>query len=209
MIILLATEEDHYDSWDGGIGRLDPAATTPVSLDEHGDALFQNAPLVTAAGTTLVAGELNTSLSTMRIYAITGDTLVPGAAGAVTGSNLTDVSLSPDAATAFTASGSRTFVQALATTDLSGRGSYHTGPYPNAVTTSASHVATGAYTTRADAINVYEIGGTVPVNSVRLSGLVLADRGLAWSVDGKYLYAILQTANDPRPRLEVIDRPLD
>jgi WD40 repeat protein len=129
----------------------------------------------------------------------------------VAGSNLTDVAVSPDATTLFTAAGSRTFVPGFTTVDLSGRGSYPTGPYPNAVVTSSDgvHLATGAYTTRAKAINIFRSGQTTPVRSFDLDGHVLANRGLAWSGDNRYLYAVLQEANDTRPRLAVFSRPLD
>lgn len=199
------------DSWNGGIGKLDLAATPPVSLDEQGDTLFQNAPIVRAAGTTLVAGQLATSLSDVHVYRSANGVLTPGASGEVTGSNLADVGLSPDGATAYTAAGSRTAVQAFATENLSGRGSYETGPYPNAVATSkdAVHVAAGAYTTRTKAVNIFRSGQTTPVKSYGLDGYVLANRGLAWAGDNKQLFAVTQGANDPRPRILVLSRPLD
>ncbi|TWP54353.1 SMP-30/gluconolactonase/LRE family protein [Lentzea tibetensis] len=199
------------NSWDGGIGKLDPAATPPVSLAQHGDTLFQHAPFVTAANNTVVAGQPATSLSHLQIYRAENGALTPGAAGGVAGSNLTDVALSPDAATLFTAAGSRTAVQAFATADLSGRGSYATGPHPAAIVASEDgiHLATGAYTTRNKAINIFRTGQTNPTRSFGLDGDVLANRGLAWSDDNKYLYAVLQGANDPRPRLTVLSRPLD
>jgi DNA-binding beta-propeller fold protein YncE len=198
------------DSWDGGIGKLDPAATPPVSLAQHGDTLFQSAPLVAAASDTVVAAQPATSLSALQVYRAESGGLTPGAAGGVAGSNLTDVTVSPDAETLFTAAGSRTFVQGFTTVDLSGQGSYTTGPYPNAVVTSADgvHVVTGAYTTRTKAINIFRSGQTTPVRSYDLDGHVLANRGLAWSGDNRYLYAVLQAANDSRPRLVVFSRPL-
>jgi DNA-binding beta-propeller fold protein YncE len=199
------------NSWNGGIGKLDLAATPPVSLDEHGDELFQNAPLVRASGTTVMAAQLTTSLSSVQVYRSEAGVLTPGAGGEVTGSNLTDVALSPDGTLAHTAAGSRTGVQAFATDNLSSRGSYETGPYPNAVTasTDATHLAAGAYTTRAKAVHVFKLGQTTPVRSYELDGLVLANRGLAWSADNRYLYAVLQGANDSRPRITVFSRPLD
>lgn len=199
------------DSWTGGVGKLDPAATTPVSLDEQGDVLFQSAPLVTSAGTTVVAGQLTTSPSSVHVYqAGTDGKLTPGASGDAAGGNLTDVALSPDGTSAYTAAGSRTQVQGFATVDLSGRGSYSTGPYPNAVVAApnGTHVATGAYTTRNKAVTVFGVGGTVPVKSYDLDGAVPANRGLAFSADTKRLYVVLQGTTDPRPRLEVFSRPL-
>ncbi|MGI5506289.1 hypothetical protein [Lentzea sp. CA-135723] len=199
------------DEWSGGVGKLDVAAATPVSLDEQGDVLFQSAPLVTSAGTTVVASQLITSLTSVHVYQAGSDgKLEPGASGDVAGGNLTDVALSPDGTSAYTASGSRTQVQGFATVDLSGRGSYSTGPYPNAVAASPTtqHIATGAYTTRNKAVTVFPLGGTVPVKSYDLDGSVLANRGLAWSADAKRLYAVLQGPADSRPRLEVFSRPL-
>lgn len=198
------------NEWNGGIGKLDVAATPPVSLDEHGDALFQHAPLVRAAATTLVAAQTATSLSSVHVYQATAGALTPGASGGAAGSNLTDSALSPDGTVVYTAAGSRTGVQAFTTENLSGRGSYETGPYPNAVVASkdSTHLATGAYTTRTKAVAIFELGETTPVRSYDLGGHVLANRGLAWSGDNKNLYAVLQGANDPRPRLEVFSRPL-
>ncbi|SER98661.1 hypothetical protein [Lentzea albida] len=198
------------DEWNGGVGRLDPAAATPVTLDEQGDVLFQGAPLVTSAGTTVVAGQLTTSLSGVHVYRAEAGGLTPGASGDAPGGNLTDVALSPDGTGMYTAAGSRTQVQGFATEDLSGRGSYSTGPYPNAVAPSpnTTHVATGAYTTRSKAITIFPVGGTVATRSYDLGGAVPADRGLAWSADSQRLYAVLQGTTDPRPRLEVFSRPL-
>jgi DNA-binding beta-propeller fold protein YncE len=198
------------DTWNGRIGKLDVAATPPITLDQQGDALFQRAPLVSSNGAAagpVVAGQLELSLSNVHVYSVAGATLAPGAAGEVVGSNLTAVAVSPDGLSVYTASGSRDHVAAFATHDLSGRGSYSTGAYPNAVapTGDGKYVATGAYTSRIKAVTVFEVGETVPAKTFSLDGSVLANRGLAWSADNQRLFAVLQGANDPRPRLTVLD----
>lgn len=199
------------DAWTGGVGRLDPAATAPVSLNEQGEALFQNAPLVRAAGDTVVAGQLATSLSSTWVYRAENGALTRIVNGEVAGSNLTDLSLTATGSTLFTAAGSRAQVQAFATESLAAQGAYDSGHSANAVTISkeSTHVATGAYTSRPKAVLVYRLGQTTAVRSYELDGYVLADRGLAFSADEKSLYAVVQGANDPRPRLVVLSRPFD
>ncbi|GAA3029720.1 YncE family protein [Actinokineospora globicatena] len=111
----------------------------------------------------VVVGQLELSLSNVHVFSVAAGALVPGASGGAVGSNLTDVSLTPDGATLFTAAGSRTQVDGFATTDLSRRGAYATGPYPNAVAVSpdGQYLATSTHTT-GDDIALYRLGGTVP-----------------------------------------------
>jgi hypothetical protein len=125
------------------------------------------------------------------------------------GSNVIDDALSPDGATLHSAAGSRDRVEAFATNDLARRGVYATGPHPNAVRVSADgrYVAVGAYTSRSKAIWVFAAGAATPVNSFGLGGQVLANRGLAWSADSRYLFAIVQGAADARLRFTVVSRP--
>lgn len=199
------------DRFTGRIGRLDTAAAPPaVVLDKQGAIRFQRAPIVSSTGAAtgpVFAAQTELSQSSVQVYAVENAELKPGAAGEPAGSNLTDVALSADGMTAFTASGSRDHVQGLSTTDLSGRGAYFTGPYPNAVATSADgrYLATGAYTTRNKAITVFRVGDTVPARAFSLGESVLAKRGLAWSRDGETLFAVVQRANDARPSFVDID----
>jgi DNA-binding beta-propeller fold protein YncE len=200
-------------TWNGRIGRLDPAAAAPVVLDK-GNVVFQTAPLLSSAGGVagpLVAAQLELSLADAHVFTVSAGELVAGPAGEVFGSNVLDVGLSPDGATLESAAGSRDRVEAFGTTDLARRGTYATGPHPNAVRVSVDgkHVAVGAYTSRSKAIWVFAVDAATPVNSYGLDGDVLANRGLAWSADSRYLFAITQGAADARPRFTVINRPTE
>lgn len=201
------------ETWNGRIGRLDPAAAEPVVLDK-GNAVFQTAPFVTSTGAAtspLVATQLELSLADAHVFSVANGELVAGAAGELFGSNVIDFALSPDDATLHSAAGSRDRVEAFATTDLARRGVYPTGPHPNAVQVSADgkHVAVGAYTSRDKAVWVFAKDAATPVNAFGLDGQVLANRGLAWSADSRYLFAIVQGAADARPRFAVINRPAE
>jgi hypothetical protein len=196
----------------GGVGRVDTAATPPTVLpNQQGTATFQGAPLVTSATAEagpVVAAQPTLSLSSTTVYAVTNGALQAGASGAAAGSNLVDETVSPDGSTLFTAAGSQNAVSGFATADLSGRGAYATGHYPNAIAVSADgqYLAAGAFTTSHKAF-VYRIGGTTPIRSVDLGNRTTADRGLAWSADGKSLFLITQRTNDLTPSLSILRNP--
>ncbi|WP_410677116.1 hypothetical protein [Amycolatopsis sp. cmx-4-68] len=199
-------------TWNGRIGRLDPTSTEPVALDKAKVA-FQTAPLLAASGgatSPLVAGQLSLSLTDVHVFTVAGADLVAGPAGEVFGSNLVDLALSPDATTVHSAAGSQSGVEAFSTADLARRGTYATGAHPNSVRPSPDgrYIAVGAYTSRNKAVWVFEAGGTTPVASLGLGGYLLADRGLAWSPDRKWLFAVVQGAADTRPRLLSMSRPV-
>ncbi|MFD9889053.1 YncE family protein [Amycolatopsis sp. NPDC059027] len=202
------------ESWNGGIGKLDTAATPPtVTLDLQGaNVHFHHAPLLasrTGDAGPLVAGQAELSQSAVYVYAVTGGKLDARASGAVVGSDLTDLALSPDGKTIYTASGSRDAVEAFNSTDLTRAGAYHTGQYPNAVATSPDgrYIAGGVRNPRDD-VYVYETGGAVPLSTLdATSDGVLAPRGLAWSTDNERLFAITRPANGSAPTLRVLDSP--
>jgi DNA-binding beta-propeller fold protein YncE len=195
-------------TWDGRIGRLDPVAAEPVLLDK-GNVVFQTAPLLASAGGTLVATQLDLSLADAHVFTVDAGELVAGPAGEVFGSNVLDLALTPDGATLHSAAGSRDRVEAFTSTDLARHGAYATGPHPNAVRVSpdGKFVAVGAYTSRDKAIWVFAVDAAAPVNAYGLHGDVLANRGLAWSGDGRFLFVITQGAADARPRFTVINQP--
>jgi DNA-binding beta-propeller fold protein YncE len=200
-------------TWDGRIGRLDPASAQPVVLDK-GNVSFQTAPYLTSSGAAagpLVVTQLELSPSETHVFSLNGGELVAGPAGDVLGGNVIDAALSPDGATLHSAAGSQDRVDAFATADLAGRGSYPTGPHPNAVRVSpdGGYVATGAYTSRDKAVRVFAKDASTPTNAFGLDGDVLADRGLAWSGDGRSLFAIVHGPSDVRPRFVVISRPTE
>jgi hypothetical protein len=203
------------DTWNGGIGKLDLTATPPaVNLDQQGNALFQKAPLLTAtldSDGPVIAGQAELSPGNIRVYTVTTGKLEPGAAGAIVGSDLTDLALSPDGATLYTASGSRDGIEAFSTTDLSRAGGYHTGNYPNSVAASANgtHIATGVRSPRDDAY-IYKTGGALPTKTLDVTDTgVLAPRGLTWAEGTKRLFAITRPANATTPTLRAITSPTD
>ncbi|GII26489.1 lactonase family protein [Planosporangium mesophilum] len=201
-------------SWTGGIGSLDTSVTPPVvGLNQQGAVDFQGAPLLSANGAangTLLAVQPQLSLSTVAVYATTGATASLTITGTVSGSNITDGTLTPDDAQLFTAAGSRDGAAAFTATDLSGRGAYPTGRYPNAVAVApdGSALAAGAYSTDKD-VYLYRLGGATPTRTVELgSGRILADRGLAFTPDGKVLFVVALSLTDPSPILLSLSRPL-
>ncbi|MGA6168329.1 hypothetical protein [Amycolatopsis magusensis] len=159
-----------------------------------------------------MAGQLALNLSTVQTYTAGGGALSAKATGDVVGAGLTDLDLSPDGTTFFSAAGSRDRVEAFASADLARRGAYTTRPRPNAVAVSAdgTHLATGALTTDAKDILIYEDGGVTPVETVALdSGETVAPRGLAWTNDQDRLFVVTQHNNQPEPALEVVHHPVD
>jgi len=201
-------------NWSGKIGSLDPAAAPPVQGDLQGATRFQRAPLVVSSGAAagpLVAGQLSLSQSLVQVYNVSGGALTAGASGDVVGAGLTDLDVSGDGATLFSAAGSRDRVEAFATADLARRGAYATRPRPAAVSLSPDsvHLAAGALTSDNHDVLVYRVGGVTPVKTISLdSGETVQPRGLAWSADQRRLFIISRHDNDPEPRLEIERYPI-
>ncbi|SFH12624.1 40-residue YVTN family beta-propeller repeat-containing protein [Amycolatopsis regifaucium] len=201
-------------TWSGKIGKLDPAAATPVSGDQQKDVRYQRAPLLSAAGGAngpLVAGQLSLSQSMVQVYGVSGGELSAGATGDVVGAGLYDTDITADGATLYSAAGGRDRVEAFASADLARRGAYAARPRPVAVSLSPDdrHLAAGALTTDAADVLIYEVGGVTPVNSIALDGgETVQPRGLSWSADRKRLFVVTRYQNDPEPHLEVERYPL-
>jgi YVTN family beta-propeller protein len=199
-------------NWAGKIGKLDPASVEPVTGDQQGSARFQRAPLLASSGAAdgpLVAGQLSLSLSTVRVYTVADGALTAGASGDVVGASLTDLDVLGD--TLYSAAGGRDRVEAFATGDLARRGAYATRPRPSAVSLSpdGAHLAAGALTTDGNDVLVYEVGGSIPVETVSLdSDETVQARGLAWSSDQERLFVVTRHANEQGPRLEVVRDPV-
>lgn len=142
--------------WQGKIGKLETATDDPtVELDQQGETSFQRAPLIASASAAtgpVIAGQLTLSLSNVHVYAVESGGLDPGANGEVVGSNLADVSVSPDGKTMLTASKSRHHVEAFETSSLAQRGAYAVDGHPNAVAPSAddTYLAAAAETSGED-----------------------------------------------------------
>lgn len=199
------------NSFDGGIGKLDTSAATPtITLGNQGPTTFDGAPLVTSGSDNgpVVAAQPNLSLSTVVVYTVNAGALQQGASGTVAGSNIIDGAVTPDGGTFLAAAGSNDRVAGFATADLSGRGSYPTGHFPNAVSVSpdGGFVAAGAFTSAHDVL-VFASSGTSPVRTIGLGSRVTADRGLAWSSDGNELFVITQPVGGGSPDLTVVNHP--
>jgi DNA-binding beta-propeller fold protein YncE len=195
----------------GKIGKLDTAATTPAPVGNlQGNARFQRAPLLAATGADtgpLVAGQLALSSSMVQTYAVQAGALTPGVNGDVVGASLTDLDITPDGTTLFSAAGSRDRVDALSPTDLSRRGAYSVRPRPDAVSLNAdnTYLATGAITGDNNDVLVYKLGASVPTKTIALStGDVVAPRGLAWAANQNRLFVISLHDNQPAPSLTVV-----
>jgi DNA-binding beta-propeller fold protein YncE len=199
-------------SWQGKIGKLDTAAQPPaVQHDMQGNVPYQQAPQL-AGGTgdagPLVAGQPDVSLSHLQSYGSSGGTLTAGAGGDAAGSNLTDIAVSPDGRTLFTAAGSRDAVDAFGTADLAQAGAYASGPHPVAVAPSldGGFLATGTASSTEDQVRIYQVGGSEPVKAVDVRGDDIAPRGLAWSAENERLFMITLNAEGV-PTLECVKHP--
>ncbi|MBM7774765.1 hypothetical protein JOD54_004969 [Actinokineospora baliensis] len=202
--------------WNAKIGRLDPAATPPVDTSKpYGGATYQRAPLLSSTGAEngpLAAGQLSLSQSTIRTYTRSGSDLTAAATSDTVGAGLVDLSTTPDGSTLYSATTSRTTVDAYAPTTLARRGAFTTGTRPIAVAASPDNafVATAVATNAPDDVKVYRAGGTSPVATFEIPRTeVAATRGLAWTPDLSRLYVITQTITDPAPHLRVITDPTD
>ncbi|WP_433263651.1 hypothetical protein ACQPZF_32815 [Actinosynnema sp. CS-041913] len=198
--------------WNAKIGKLDPAVGVDIGK-VHGNATFQRAPLLASNGTDagpLVAGQLSLSQSTVRVFTQRGGELTASASGDVVGASLNDLSVTPDGATLYSASGSRDHVEAFAPANLARRGAYRTGTRPVAVAASpdSAYLATGIGTSGDNDVRVYAAGGTQPVRTVQVDrSETVATRGLAWGSDLKRLFLVTQDAVDPAPRLVIVNDP--
>ncbi|HEY1570312.1 MAG TPA: hypothetical protein VGG05_03140 [Pseudonocardiaceae bacterium] len=146
-----------------------------ITLGNQGSTTFDGAPLVAAGSDSgpVVAAQPNLGLSTVVAYPVDAGALKPGRPGTVAASDVLDLAVTPDGGTFLTAAGSDDHVAGFATADLSGRGSYPTGRFPNAVSVSADggFVATGAFTSAHDVL-VFASGGSSPVRTIGLGSRV-------------------------------------
>ncbi|TWF92915.1 lactonase family protein [Saccharopolyspora dendranthemae] len=199
-------------SWQGRIGELDTLAQPPsVRLDVQGGTPFQQAPLL-ASGTgdagPVLAGQPDTSLALLKRYGSGGGELTPGAESGAAGSNLTDLAVSPDGQTVFTAAGSRDAVDAFGSGDLAAAGTYASGPHPLAAAPSldGGFLATATAGSTEDQVRIYQVGGSEPVKAVDVRGDAVAPRGLAFSAENETLFMIT-VDGEGVPSLECVPHP--
>ncbi len=124
------------------------------------------------------------------------------------GGELTDLAVSPDAGTAFAASGSQATVDAFTTSGLAAAGQYQTGLGPDALALSSDGTELAATTSIPEShVYVWRIGASAaPLGdySLPLAGAP-APRGLAFSGDGSMLFLVTDpTSGSGGPTLEVL-----
>jgi hypothetical protein len=185
-----------------GIGVIDLTGPVPaVRLGVHDGVEYRRAPVLDAPQRTnlLVAG-VDRSLTTF--------TQQPDGALKQTAANeigVTDLAVAPDASTVFVANGSS--VRAYSVAEHTYEGVLATGDWPNAVAISRNGVrlAAGSSDSSREDVYVFQAKDPAPEPALELGdGLELMPRGLAWSDDGKRLYAISHSTTTPNaPALHV------
>jgi hypothetical protein len=186
---------------DGEIGRFDLGRRPVTVATGLSGVRFSSAPLVASAlrnTGVLLVGEAGGTTSSVQAFTV-------GAGGTLTdrrtnptddfGSGLGDIALDPAGETAFFASGSPYAVFGLWAADLTPRTRYSTGPYPRAVEVSrdGGRVAAGVLGIRSPDVYVFAADGTT-LQYFEL-GDDLVQGALAWSPNGRRLYAVDQGAN--------------
>jgi hypothetical protein len=187
-------------TWGGDIGRIDlgrhPAVVTTAltGMDVYGAPVLASALRNTKV---LLAGEAGLSPWTGWAFTIgSGGTLTLASTTdrISTGSNLGDLAVDPSGTTGYSANGAPYRVQSFTVADLTKEGqSYETGAYPNSVDVSrdGTLIAGGVFAWYDPDVFVFRSDGTV-VTQFELGGQdhVLTASGLAWSPNGRRLYAL-------------------
>lgn len=189
----------------GNIGLLDLAAETPaVALGKAPDTLhLYSAPLLAgspADAAHLLAAVTGLSPATLHSLAVSGTTIATNVSRQV-GSDVADMSVSPDGKDVITASGSPYEHPRYHVADLANAGVYTTDAYPNAVTQSAAgYVAAGISGAYEPDVYVFSAGGTLR-RKYELDGCCASNAihyllggTLAFSADGARLYATSRTS---------------
>jgi hypothetical protein len=189
----------------GNIGRID-VATGAVTTGLVAEA-FYGAPLLdvpAGSGKAVITGQPGLSPGELRVYAVEADGALrhvrTSAHGSV-GGNLRDIAVRADDTSVFTASGWPYELVGYGVPELTQQMVLPTSPYPDAVELSPDNalVAGGSDAIYDPDVYVYRATG-LKVGSVELgTGAALIDQGLAWSPDGRRLYAVSVRENSPRP----------
>ncbi|MBR7834794.1 hypothetical protein KDL01_16075 [Actinospica durhamensis] len=195
-----------------------PDPTVATAQGSTATALHPAATTTTATTATtptpdrLVVGEPGQSANDLATYTTTAGpdpslTLVSSAPRSG-GGELTDLAVSPDAGTAFAASGSQATVDAFTTSGLADAGQYQTGLGPDALALSPDGTELAATTSIPESnVYVWRIGApAAPIGdySLPLAGAP-APRGLAFSGDGSMLFLVTDPASGSGgPTLEVL-----
>lgn len=191
-----------------GLGRVDTDASPAGVLLDQGDVQFHGAPLLasgTAEAGPLVVAQPHASASMTVVYSVRQGVPDSVASGVMGGGNLADLALNPGASLVCAAAASRTRVEAFATADLTQRGAYPLDHPAAAVSLSpdGQHLAAATSATRRQVL-VFPVGMGTPTRVLDLAGETIAAGGLAWSGDGRQLFAIGQSTPGAQPRLHVL-----
>jgi len=116
------------------IGSIDLSGAEPViSLAQDKEQTwFGFAPMLDAAGGTLVAGMPSQSPNELAVYDVSSGTAIRTAHSTVEGGNLQDLAVSPDGKQVVVASGAPYYHPVYKTSDLKPDGKYASDAYPNA-----------------------------------------------------------------------------
>lgn len=182
-------------------------------------ARYSAAPIVAASGQalgTVVVSRAYANPTTVSTYTTSSSGREPSLTlvhkATLSGSELADLAVSPDGATAYAALGSQTAVEALAAATLAESGEYTTGLGPDAVAVSADG-AEFASTTAIPGSHVYvwragDASGSGPAagDYGRPESGAPAPRGLAFSGDGRLLFFVTEPpSGQGGPTLTVLE----
>ncbi|WP_344049658.1 hypothetical protein [Planotetraspora silvatica] len=195
----------------GGVGEIDPAASTPTFTPQDALGNWSGAPRLAAdpsGSGALIATDGNSAAS----YNVSTDpvTVRVQPKGLPNCGNMTDIAVAPGGGEFVLACGAPYAHYRYRTSDLSGAGSYASNAYPNAVAIDAKgDVAAGISGWYEPDVYVYHSHGDTPLNAYEFGGPEwnLANRGLGWSSDGTKLFAVLQNLNTGALSLRVLNTP--
>nr|WP_203729410.1 Ig-like domain repeat protein [Streptomyces sp. SID12501] len=199
----------------GNIGSVD--LTDPehkVTLDADAAKPWSAAPLLDAApgSNSLVAGMPGLAWSELGVYDVSSGTATATARKTVAGSDLRDLSVTPDGGRVVVAAQDPYNHVTYKTSDLTSDGKYsNTQGSANAVAVAPDGtVAAGNDTYFGQGLNVYKPGGTTSVRDYDLvnggSTGQLAAAGLGWAPDRSRLFAVT-AAGDNKYDLRVLNNP--
>ncbi len=174
-------------TWGGGIGRVALNGTDARTGLVAGHYSPQQLATSPAKPGLLAAGQPGLSPAALQVLREEGDGLVVQASREA-GSNLGDVEFSKDGTQVHVASGAPYAIQSYTSDTLAVRGSYNTGPYPLAVTTSADTGALAAGINGGPSVRLYPVGSLTESRSYEVPDLHQAS--LAWGPGGRWVYAV-------------------
>jgi DNA-binding beta-propeller fold protein YncE len=181
--------------FEGGIGRVGfngAEARTGLQTGHYSPQQLASTP---AKPGLLAAGQPGLSPAALQVLREEGDTLAVQASTRDAGSNLADVEFSKDGTQVHVAAGAPYYIQSYTSESLAVRGSYHTGPYPVAVSTSPDTGALAAGINDNTAVRLYPPGSFTESRSYEVPDLHTAS--LAWGPGARWVYAVSNRFGQP------------